>query len=318
MQGPGGEDTKFVYDGEDAVADDDGGTLTKYQNGPGIDNKLRVQTGSDVKYFLSDHLGSTNGLADPTGAVTTSTGYDSFGNATKASFPSRYQFTGREYDGFSGFYYYRARWYDSRSGRFISEDPIGFKGRNVNLYGYVNNGPLNRRDPTGLVDMGWGSPTGPPAPYSHLRSNDPCECKSSPGTFQIGFAASGVLGVVPLTGSAGLALDTSGDLGLYYDGGTGAGLGADLTGGLQITVTNASNIKALEGSFVNPTASVGEGVAASGSLVYGHEDSGPTTGGSLLIGGGGGGAYSVTVTQTTVIPLVNIPELMGGKRCARK
>jgi YD repeat-containing protein len=66
--GYGRENTKFIYDGLDVVADDNSGTLTKYQNGPGIDNKLRVQTGTDVKYFLADHLGSTNGLADSSGS----------------------------------------------------------------------------------------------------------------------------------------------------------------------------------------------------------------------------------------------------------
>ncbi len=43
---PGGkENTKFTYDGEDTLLDDDGGTLTKYLNGPGIDSKLRLQAG---------------------------------------------------------------------------------------------------------------------------------------------------------------------------------------------------------------------------------------------------------------------------------
>jgi uncharacterized protein RhaS with RHS repeats len=44
--------------------------------------------------------------------------------------------------------YYRARWYDPREGRFISEDPIGFRG-GVNLYGYVGNNPLRNIDPQG-------------------------------------------------------------------------------------------------------------------------------------------------------------------------
>ncbi len=97
-----------------------------YLNGEGIDNKLRMQTGSDVKYFLTDHLGSTNGLADGSGNLAASTNYDSFGNATNTNFPTRYQFTGREFDNFTGLHYYRARFYDANLGRFISEDPIGF------------------------------------------------------------------------------------------------------------------------------------------------------------------------------------------------
>jgi RHS repeat-associated protein len=143
------ENTKFTYDGEDVLLDDNSGNLTKYQNGPGIDNKLSVRTGTDVKYFLADHLGSTNGLADSSGAVTSQTTYDAFGNPTE-NLETRYGFTGRENDSFTGLMHYRARQYDPKIGRFISEDPIGFAGGDVNLYGYVRNMPLWFRDPTGL------------------------------------------------------------------------------------------------------------------------------------------------------------------------
>ncbi|MGH9949384.1 MAG: RHS repeat domain-containing protein [Pyrinomonadaceae bacterium] len=148
------ENTKFTHDGLDVLIDDDKGIPTKYQNGPGIDNKLRQTTGSNVGYFLADHLGSTNGLADSSGVVTASQSYDSFGNGTNATFPSRYQFTGRELDSFSGLQFSRARFYDPNLGRFISEDPIGFGGGHVNLYGYVKNRPLMYRDSRGLFPDG--------------------------------------------------------------------------------------------------------------------------------------------------------------------
>lgn len=147
--------TKYVYDGLDVVMDIDGSTVTKYQNGPGIDNKLSLKTGSDVKYFLQDHLGSTVGLTDANGSLTSTQTYDSFGNGTNTSFPTRYQFTGREFDSFTGLQFSRARHYDPKIGRFISEDPIGFEGGDINLYGYVWNSPLRFTDPMGL--QGWGS-----------------------------------------------------------------------------------------------------------------------------------------------------------------
>ncbi|MBK8151180.1 MAG: RHS domain-containing protein [Acidobacteria bacterium] len=108
-----------------------------------------MQTGNDVRYFIADHLGSTNALTDSSGNVTSSASYDSFGNAT-GNLATRYKFTGREYDDFTGLHYYRARWYDGNLGRFISEDPIGFAGGDVNLYGYVGNGPVELVDPSGL------------------------------------------------------------------------------------------------------------------------------------------------------------------------
>ena len=97
---------------------------------------------------MTDHLGSTVALADTNGTITSSTSYDSFGNAT-SNIPTSYQYTGREYDADIGLYYYRNRWYDPEVGRFISEDPIGFAGGDINLYGYVGNNPQNFVDPSG-------------------------------------------------------------------------------------------------------------------------------------------------------------------------
>ena len=154
--GYGKEQTKFTYDGDDVLVDDNAGTLTKYLNGSGIDNKLRQTVGSTTSYFLADHLGSTNGLANSSGALTASNGYDSFGNPTNTGFSSRYQFTGREFDSFSGLQFSRARWYDPTIGRFISEDPIGFRAGDINLYGYVKNNAVNKTDPTGLEECMFG------------------------------------------------------------------------------------------------------------------------------------------------------------------
>ncbi len=54
---------------------------------------------------------------------------------------------GYNYDGTA---YYRARYYDPNIGRFISEDPIGFKGSGTNFYAYTKNNPINFGDPLGL------------------------------------------------------------------------------------------------------------------------------------------------------------------------
>jgi hypothetical protein len=47
-------------------------------------------------------------------------------------------------------YYYRARYYDAKAGRFASEDPVGLRA-GVNTYRYVDDSPSNWRDPSGLT-----------------------------------------------------------------------------------------------------------------------------------------------------------------------
>lgn len=91
---------------------------------------------------MRDHLGTTHGTVNAGGTFSPGGVLDSFGG------PSG-DFTGREYDNFTGLYYYRARMYDPELGRFISEDPIGFYG-GINLYSYVENQPQRFADPFGL------------------------------------------------------------------------------------------------------------------------------------------------------------------------
>jgi hypothetical protein len=45
---------------------------------------------------------------------------------------------------------YRARYYNPNTGRFLSEDPMGFAGSGTNLYAYAKNNPINLKDPYGL------------------------------------------------------------------------------------------------------------------------------------------------------------------------
>jgi RHS repeat-associated protein len=62
-------------------------------------------------------------------------------------------YTAREWDPEINLYYYRARYYDPKVGRFLSEDPIPIHARAVeelNAYLYVRNRPVGARDPSGL------------------------------------------------------------------------------------------------------------------------------------------------------------------------
>ena len=149
-----GVSTNFVYDGQDVVRDiNSDGSTVDYINGPGIDNKLRLTDTrlSGPLYFLQDHVGSTTGLTNSSGASVAQITYDSFGNPSTGTNLMRYTYTGREFDAATGLYYYRARWYDAKVGRFVSEDPIGFRG-GVNQLSYVGNNPQNFVDPSGLYN----------------------------------------------------------------------------------------------------------------------------------------------------------------------
>jgi RHS repeat-associated protein len=133
---------------------DGAGTQThRYLYGTAVDQVLADERRSSVVWALADNLGTVRDLIDDGGNVVNHVNYDSFGRVVSESAPSfdfRYGYTGRERDDETGLEYYRARYYDSAVGRFISEDPIGFSAGDSNLSRYVGNSPTNFTDPSGL------------------------------------------------------------------------------------------------------------------------------------------------------------------------
>jgi len=97
---------------------------------------------------------STIAITDMNQNLVNSYAYDPFGQilAQQETIPQPFMYVG-QYGVMAepnGLYYMRARYYDPNVGRFISEDPLGFGGGDVNLYAYVQNNPVNRVDPRGL------------------------------------------------------------------------------------------------------------------------------------------------------------------------
>ncbi|WP_017327099.1 RHS repeat-associated core domain-containing protein [Synechococcus sp. PCC 7336] len=151
------ETERFVYDGEHIalVFDGEGNLTYRYLHGLSIDRVLAQEDSEGTVLFsLTDHLGTVRDLLAADGNVVNHLSYGSFGNITGQTNPNiefRFAYTGREFDGETGLYYYRARYYDPSAGQFISQDPLSFGAGDANLYRYVFNSPLAFTDPSGQI-----------------------------------------------------------------------------------------------------------------------------------------------------------------------
>jgi RHS repeat-associated protein len=92
-----------------------------------------------------------------TGVVSQQIEYDEFGNVLSDTSPGfqPFGYAGGMYDRDTQLTLFGARNYDPSVGRWLSKDPILFGGQQANLYGYVNNDPINFIDPSGLKTF-WG------------------------------------------------------------------------------------------------------------------------------------------------------------------
>ena len=148
-----GQTKRYIYDGEDILLEYDGSNVlqARYTHGPGIDEPIAVTQGASTFFYHQDGLGSVTELTDSTGSVAKAYAYDAYGNILESpgTVNQPYTYTGREFDSESGLYYYRARYYDAGTGRFLQKDPIGFANGDPNLYPYVRENPLFYTDPTG-------------------------------------------------------------------------------------------------------------------------------------------------------------------------
>jgi RHS repeat-associated protein len=108
---------------------------------------------ADENWTLGDHLNSIRDVIDARGKVTGHREYNAFGKITRSTGKVEciFGYTGKIFDNQTQLQWNINRWYDANVGRWISEDPIGFKGRSVNIVRYVNNLPTTKVDHYGYV-----------------------------------------------------------------------------------------------------------------------------------------------------------------------
>jgi len=292
-----GISTQYLYDRNDIVQEINGSAVTAtYLRSLNVD-EVFVRMGASPEYYHTDAQGTTMMLTDATGIAKTTYTYTPFGETTVtgAASSNPFQLTGRENDG-SGLYYYRARYYSPSLHRFISEDPIRFRGRDINLYRYAYSNPTRFRDPQGL--WGFGGDIG------------------ASGAYGIGVAGAA------LNSSAGFGAFWGGDAGLNlgcfestgaFIGGPGYGpsypeddtlnvaLGAFAGVGGGAFLTNANSAKELESTSYTAAYDMGIGpINFSFSLSYGYGDDGRFLWlGSLSAGPGVGVGRTHFSTNTT-------------------
>ncbi len=171
--------TRFGYDGWnpakpgpigtenwDIWADLDGSNnvQTRYLRGDVVDQVFARYdaVGAVPAWLLTDRMGSVRDVLNNGSVVKDTIVYDGFGNITSetdSTWRGRYAWTGRELDTETNLQYNRARYYDGATGRWISQDPLGFDAGDSNLYRYVLNNPNETSDPSGLIEFFYQVPT---------------------------------------------------------------------------------------------------------------------------------------------------------------
>jgi len=124
----------------------------------------QAKVAAPVSYFHRNHL-STGLLTDTAANVQAFYQYSAFGEQLlrgSGSFSGPptadtiYQFAGERFNADSGLYYLRARWMDTRAGRFEGIDRATGRDRSpksLHAYTYASADPIDANDPSGMFTM---------------------------------------------------------------------------------------------------------------------------------------------------------------------
>jgi len=131
--------------------DNNGSVINYYIYGLELISKIKPD--QTTYYYHSDFRGSIVAMTNATQAITHKYSYGPFGEILNQNEtdPNPFKYVGAYgvMDDGVGIYFMRARYYDTKIGRFISEDPVW----DVNLYAYGDNNPISTFDPDGKVPI---------------------------------------------------------------------------------------------------------------------------------------------------------------------
>ena len=146
----GGVATSFHYGPQGELLYETDGTNTQayvYLDGVPL---ARIDDNTDIYYYHTDYLGTPQQMTNGSGTTVWRASYEPFGRATitTQTITNNVRLDGY-WDQETSLYYVWHRYYDPKTGRWISSDPIGLAG-GLNTYAYVENNPLRWTDPDGL------------------------------------------------------------------------------------------------------------------------------------------------------------------------
>jgi RHS repeat-associated protein len=149
-------------DSTDMMTDGSGNLTANYVYAGGYSPFMKLDGQGNPIYYLTDDMGSVIGMADQSGQNVSKFSYDSFGNIRNQSgnladrTGGDFRFQGQWLESATGIYNFRARDYDSRTGTFLSRDPVDPNSQApeaLNPYQAMYNNAYVYSDPTGMFSI---------------------------------------------------------------------------------------------------------------------------------------------------------------------